>query len=1056
MAVDVNNSELIDIVESFGGNHRNLIILEGKKGGDDERTFEYQDLLRTDISGSVSNRVDIAGVIEEDNKPFIYLTRNAVGYTAIDYQEKITRLCRLLACRGYASYLAVVDVGRMTVYPCTFQSPADYSVSIDAQDLGASTFIQDFGQGLLTSANVRHNPLQLQQDNIHRLLVGMLEHVTDEMISSNYFKDKCNKHIEVLALVGRTLFTRFLLDRNLIRPDTFSELYQSTDYSPERAFDTPSSAALVCAWQDKVFNGELLPLLDRPGNEKQAIALEEEYLGYFQALINSDGRALHPLGAIMCHADKEGQLPLWGFVDFAHVPVGLLSEVYEDYAHKYFKDEAKVTSVYYTPRHIAEILVNQAFSAIDSSKRHLINILDPAAGAGVFLVLCLRQLVREYWRATGTAPDTIKIRQILYNQIQGFDINPHALSLATLSLYLTAIELDPEPLPPSKLRFGKKLIGSVLLNVRDTSGPILGSLGDVIGPEYNGKYDLIIGNPPWSSHKSASHIDEAANCIANRVIKARGLNNRDSMSAGDSGAIYINPDKVPDLAFVWKSMEWARPKGIIALALHGRLLFKTTDAATESRKLLFQCLRITGILNCVALAGHKILWPNVNAPYCLMFAQNEKPAPNDLFYFLSPQPDRFLNQRAKIRIDPYQAQVVQFHALEQEPCLLKVLSRGNSLDVALVRRLHKLAIEDRGTSIGNFWAHNNLRKGEGYRRLKKEEGRNKVSAKSLLELNGKNLTVHDRASYFIQTSTLTDFTFTHVDKTGDPEQYHSPLVLFNQVPGQNRHEPRARISLQRTPIVYNKSFFGFSTRCYKEPEKLAKYLFLVGNSNLYIYYLLMTCGEFGVERRATYLHSIERFPIISLSKFTDEQVNDMDKILLAIKQSVSMPYELLDSWVYQLYGLNDSEIQVINDAIETNLPYKRNVIRGQLSVKQTEIVKFCEVLNSVLSGLFKLAHGEIVILPVPTKEGLPFGWRFIDIKVKERVYEALIDHTLHDLFAKLADEEGCSQVFFNMAPGWIRLGMLAQYRYWTISRARLCAHDIVEAWDKSSKMWGRI
>jgi N-6 DNA Methylase len=168
------------------------------------------------------------------------------------------------------------------------------------------------------------------------------------------------------------------------------------------------------------------------------------------------------VGNIAHSATAEGQLQLalpmeWKEVNFAHVPVGLLSEVYEAFAHDEDADAAKRDSIFYTPRHIAEFMVEEALGSLEGIEHP--TVLDPAAGAGVFLVAVFRALVARAWTRTGRRPTRRAVRRILEEQLTGFDINDSALRLAELALYLTAIELDPEdrPRPLSLLKFEKPL-----------------------------------------------------------------------------------------------------------------------------------------------------------------------------------------------------------------------------------------------------------------------------------------------------------------------------------------------------------------------------------------------------------------------------------------------------------------------------------------------------------------------------------------------------------------------------------------------------------------------
>ena len=139
---------------------------------------------------------------------------------------------------------------------------------------------------------------------------------------------------------------------------------------------------------------------------------------------------------------------------FHRFPVGVLSQAYECYLSKHDKDSQRREGGYYTPRHIAELMVGAAFRTIASdADACLARVLDPAAGAGVFLLTAFRHLVAERWRRDGHRPETSTLRSILYEQITGFDINESALRFAALGLYLISIELDPHPEPLQKLAF---------------------------------------------------------------------------------------------------------------------------------------------------------------------------------------------------------------------------------------------------------------------------------------------------------------------------------------------------------------------------------------------------------------------------------------------------------------------------------------------------------------------------------------------------------------------------------------------------------------------------
>ena len=271
----------------------------------------------------------------------------------------------------------------------------------------------------------------------------------------------------------------------------------------------------------------------------------------------------------------------WGDLDFAHIPVGVLSQVYESFSHRADPRTARDTSVHYTPRTIAEMMVEEAFAA--TKDKAGAKVLDSSCGAGIFLVLAFRRLVREQWKG-GERPKTSVIQDILYKQVRGFDISESALRLAALALYITAIELNASPRPPQALKFPRNLRGEMLFRFGDEEvegKPAfpLGSLGPEVSPDFNKTFDIVIGNPPWTRLRDDKDEDDDADekvkksatdelnkeftAIGRRVLAARGFD--------DIANRFQNPDKNPDLPFLWRATEWAKDGAVIALAMHPRL-----------------------------------------------------------------------------------------------------------------------------------------------------------------------------------------------------------------------------------------------------------------------------------------------------------------------------------------------------------------------------------------------------------------------------------------------------------------------------------------------------
>jgi hypothetical protein len=252
-------------------------------------------------------------------------------------------------------------------------------------------------------------------------------------------------------------------------------------------------------------------------------------------------------------------------------------------------------------------------------------------------------------------------------------------------LYLISIELDPHPEPIRKLRF-ENLRGRVLHKVGDhgennTSFP-LGSLGSGVCKSHERAYDLVIGNPPWSSGTRLPGWKEVESIV-------KGIADRRNPQMGIAPTL---PNEVMDLPFVWRAMEWAKVGGQIAFALHARLLFLEGDGMPEARSALFSALDVTGILNGTELRQTKV-WPEISAPFCLLYARNQVPAPGAAFKFLSPRIESHLNNAGGLRIDASNAAVVTSKQVVQRPAILKILFRGSELDLEVFDRLMSRGFE---------------------------------------------------------------------------------------------------------------------------------------------------------------------------------------------------------------------------------------------------------------------------------------------------------------------------------------------------------------------------
>jgi hypothetical protein len=273
---------------------------------------------------------------------------------------------------------------------------------------------------------------------------------------------------------------------------------------------------------------------------------------------------------------------------FDVIGVELLGSIYERYlgntirlTPKQVKVEEKpevrkAGGVYYTPRYIVDYIVRETVGKAIEGKSpkqiEKIRILDPACGSGSFLIGAFQYLIDyhvkwylahpeqevrhahpslDFMREVHTDPDGAKRlsvyrkAKILRHNLFGVDIDPQAVEITMMSLYLKALEGEKSQLPPKQhilpelkynIMCGNSLIGPDIYDqgvlfaederdrinafdwsaVAPVSPPAIGdgdiaatktnrfsqsgapapSIGQVI---HSGGFDVVIGNPPYGA-----------------------------------------------------------------------------------------------------------------------------------------------------------------------------------------------------------------------------------------------------------------------------------------------------------------------------------------------------------------------------------------------------------------------------------------------------------------------------------------------------------------------------------------------------------------------------
>lgn len=966
-------------------------------------------------------------VAESQGRPLLFvIDESRLAQTPDEQAQQLGTLRRKLACRGDRAYLARIRPGELAVVPVSLADKTPEWRLYSPGTPEALTFFSRLAQGQFDGVGEPK-----EADYVFSAMFKLVWSVADRLAGLNL------KRTDVLSLMGRALFFRFLRDREVVREIDRPKIAPNAA-SIVDCFADAESSSRTSAWLDKTFNGDLLPLTDNGSTS------------YFEGIgKRTGGRIFTHLSAILKGEEPLGdsawQMLLqfrpeernWGVYDFAHVPVGLLSQVYERFAWKWEHKTAKETSVHYTPRNIAGTLVDEAFNKLPNA--HEARVLDPACGASVFLVLAFRRLYEERWKATKQRPDTKAIREILEKQLVGFDISESAIKLAALSLYLTAIELDPKPVPPEKLKF-RHLRDKVLFNFRregidPEEGAVAGSLGGHVGNRFDWQFDLVLSNPPWTSLKRTERaLATEFNYLSKTVIARR--------SDEKTAAEYENPDSCPDLPFAWKATEWCKPGGRIAMALPARILLKQEDIPRKARETFLRLVEVTGVINCTNLRKTKV-WPEVDQPFLLLFAKNRKPKDGHSLRFITPYPDVNLNGLGVMRIDAKSVQPIDVQAGAEQPWLWKTLSIGTSLDVAIIGRIRSAG----GLPLEDYWV-DDFATGQGYQIAR--ETRSASALKILPDLASPKVeALADSVPRFaVDVARLRKFwreklQWPRIRRRGDPLRiYRAPLTLVRASPPNDRSEGRALFSLK--DVAYNESYYGYSAPATPEGELAARYLHLFVHSSLWLYYALLTSGEIGFERPKLQKGDLDRFPIIPVAALPVETKVEIAGLSSRLLNEDHRVFDEIDRMFAKLYGLGRRDLEVIADTLEIREPSDELGKRASMPPTATERRAFKARLELILRPFFKATGDEAQVeLWKPDAAFLqtsaPFGMLLIS---KRDTRPPAPDGLFREVLLKLAEDTGSTRII-QQFEGGLLVALLNQYRYWTPSRARLLGAELV-------------
>ncbi|MBN2004430.1 MAG: N-6 DNA methylase [Anaerolineae bacterium] len=493
--------------------------------------------------------------------------------------------------------------------------------------------------------------------------------------------DQREKREHVHALIGRSIFIRYLEDREILMEAYFADedISQSGAYHCYTdVLQNKTDTYNLFRKLREDFNGDLFPLVDE---EDQVIT--ENDLEILRGFL---------LGQSM---GEQEALFFWAY-KFDIIPIELISNIYEEFYHEHSSEEDEGT--HYTPTSLVDFVLTECLTTekLDAGAR----VLDPACGSGIFLVEAFKRIVyHACYRKNVPRLSSSELTELLTERIAGIDINSAAIQIAAFSLYLAFLDFRDPPdirkhkrLPrliydPAQPDSGKNLFAAVNafqftqaehaeIQARvEQNTRYAGRAADermlehALLPLDNATFDVIVGNPPWGSAGGPEGQLAIQWCDAFR---------------------YPVGDKELSQAFIWRTRHLLKPGGEIGLlVLATGALFN--DSSTEFRNRWLTKNRIRAVYN-FAHVRHVFFRKqrkSAIAPFavvCFTPAEREEALHNTIVY-LSIKQTSFMEKLQSVVIDKSDIHKSLQRNFLKNQWLWKTYMWGGQGDVELIGEL---------------------------------------------------------------------------------------------------------------------------------------------------------------------------------------------------------------------------------------------------------------------------------------------------------------------------------------------------------------------------------
>ncbi len=784
-----------------------------------------------------------------------------------------------------------------------------------------------------------------------RRLISDLKFVRQSLMKSG-LNQEYTRHAH--ALIGRSIFIRYLEDRDILTPAYFEKVAENNPNWQKILSQKPEKPDLTLNLEkrryDRVlhskdftyalfkklahdFNGDMFPQ-----DEIEEVVVNQDHLDLIRGFLLGDVNLLQP------------SLFFWAY-DFKIIPMELISSIYEEFYHGNNEDDK---GTQYTPNVLVDFIVSQVLT----EERLISNprILDPACGSGIFLVESFRRIVRYKTQKQQKPLSSDELKQILRTQIVGIEINKEAAQVAAFSLYLALLNyLEPpdimanKQLPnliykedyPQEVNNYQILFNNNTFSLMDieyeglegiltTSSRFKGRVqtkrlleSSTMLPLDTHSFDIIVGNPPWGFEEGTTREMREAQEQAQRWCEVFGW------SIGD---------KELSQAFIARTLSLLKQGGVCGLLVSTGIFFKHQEKSQKFRHRWLEECTIKTVVNFVHV---RHVFFNADAPFAFVQYEVGLPNPSHKIYYWSIKKTELIDKVQTIILSYSDLRQVKQNDIKYNETLWKVYWWGGHRDAALINTLN---FNESLKQIAQTreWPT----PGRGFQGF-----RQRAANYPSTWLKGyKELPIQFFHRYGLISDDVLKDVPEYVHRRGDRNIYSDWRLLVKRgITQAEGVDGQIEARLDYANYCFRNSIHGIRLVDTEEWER--KVLIGILWSSLARYYFFMTASSWGTWHHEIHLEEVIKLPIkftnnLELRKRIEVAVNKLQqwKPLSLNFESLTEQVEFvslssleqeLDEAIFDLYGLLDAERDLIRDMCKFGLDYFYNHIKSD-AVKAVE------------------------------------------------------------------------------------------------------------------------